>query len=233
MQPFLLPPFAPERARQLRPAELEAAQTLTGLAHFNWVRAEPPRVPQHVAPLLAATLAQGRMRAHSQSLPEPRTPNPARLSAPPVLQSAHASPASSPSLEQRPRRLVESPSGQACPNCRTTESTLWRACTLLSGTHYLCNACGLRFKKGKFCPLCTRVYYDADTHTGAYKQCSSCGNWTHRACLQASGQLAKLEANAGDPFTRQPPYTCCRCAPTRERERKRDDAMDISLGHSV
>lgn len=173
------------------------------------------------------------MRAQSQSLPEPRTPNPARFSAPPVLQGVgHDTPTnSSPSLDRdpRPRRLVESPAGVPCPNCKVAESTLWRACALLSGTHYLCNACGLRFKKGKYCPLCTRVYYDADTHTGQYRQCGTCGNWTHRHCLREAGVLEGLEANGGDPFTRQPPYTCAHCLPQpKPLPREGEDPMDIT-----
>jgi len=108
------------------------------------------------------------------------------------------------------RRLVESPSGKPCPNCQTLTSTLWRSCALLSGQHYLCNACGLRFKKGKYCPLCTRVYYDADTHAGQFKQCFTCANWTHKSCLIRVGELNSQEAEE-KPFERTKPYQCTRC----------------------
>jgi hypothetical protein len=107
------------------------------------------------------------------------------------------------------RRLVESPSGKACPNCQATTSTLWRSCALLSGHHYLCNACGLRFKKGKYCRLCTRVYYDADTHQGHFKQCSSCGNWSHKSCLRKAGELNESESSS--PFERAVSYQCVQC----------------------
>lgn len=75
----------------------------------------------------------------------------------------------------------------------------------------MCNACGLRFKKGKYCPLCTRVYYDADTHAGAFKQCVRCGTWTHKQCLARIGALAPDDLREQSPFERSPPYTCTRC----------------------
>lgn len=75
-----------------------------------------------------------------------------------------------------------------CPNCLTTDSALWRNCVIRGKSHHFCNACGLRFKKGKFCPLCYKVYYDADTNTREWKQCNICFNWTHRQCLRDSGK---------------------------------------------
>jgi len=56
-----------------------------------------------------------------------------------------------------------------------------------TGSSYLCNACGLRYKKGKFCPLCYRVYYDVDTNQLNWRQCQNCLNWTHKHCLQQQG----------------------------------------------
>lgn len=85
------------------------------------------------------------------------------------------------------KKLVPSPSGQPCPNCSVDTSTLWRTCEMENGASYLCNACGLRYKKGKFCPLCFRVYYDADTNQVNWKQCQHCLNWTHKTCLQNRG----------------------------------------------
>jgi len=87
------------------------------------------------------------------------------------------------------RRVVASPSGLPCPNCGKDSSTLWRTCELNNGSHYLCNACGLRYKKGKFCPLCYSVYYDADTNQLLWQQCQNCLNWTHKVCLQQQPHL--------------------------------------------
>jgi len=84
---------------------------------------------------------------------------------------------------QKKKDPVKSPSGTPCLNCGTFLSALWRNCKLGNITHYLCNACGLRFKKGKFCPVCFKVYYDADTNQENWIQCSTCFNWTHRQCL--------------------------------------------------
>jgi hypothetical protein len=84
---------------------------------------------------------------------------------------------------QQTRRQVTSPSGESCSNCGVETSTLWRNCVLLDGSKYLCNACGLRYKKGKYCPLCFKVYYDVDTNLLQWKQCRTCLNWTHQACL--------------------------------------------------
>jgi len=82
----------------------------------------------------------------------------------------------------------------------------------MSGQHYLCNACGLRFKKGKYCPLCTRVYYDADTHQGAFKQCATCGNWSHKSCLKKAGEISAADADTPQsPFERASPYQCAQC----------------------
>jgi predicted RNA-binding Zn-ribbon protein involved in translation (DUF1610 family) len=84
------------------------------------------------------------------------------------------------------KKMVMAPSGLPCPNCGIETSTLWRNCDLLGGSKYLCNACGLRYKKGKYCPICFEVYYDADTNHYHWEQCRSCLNWTHKACIQNS-----------------------------------------------
>lgn len=88
-----------------------------------------------------------------------------------------------------------------CPNCHATESTLWRNCIIQGKVHYLCNACGLRFKKGKYCPLCYKVYYDVDTNPQSWKQCVCCNNWTHASCLVSKEGEAAMER----------PYTCANC----------------------
>jgi len=49
---------------------------------------------------------------------------------------------------------------------------------------YLCNACGLRFKKGKYCRICFYVYYDSDPNTKNWDRCIKCLGWTHKSCLE-------------------------------------------------
>jgi len=120
---------------------------------------------------------------------------------------------SSPSSTVPPgtKKLVLAPSGLPCPNCGIESSTLWRNCDLLNGSKYLCNACGLRFKKGKYCPICYEVYYDADTNHFNWEQCRSCTNWTHKACIQKSsglpsvfGYVCKLCSNGRGVICPQP-----------------------------
>jgi len=104
---------------------------------------------------------------------------------------------------ERTKRMVASPSGLPCPNCCTETSTLWRNCSVDRASRYLCNACGLRFKKGKYCPECFQVYYDADTNQLAWKQCSVCLNWTHKKCIQNANQKEELWGKGS--------YTCKTC----------------------
>lgn len=131
------------------------------------------------------------------------------------------SPSNSPTMEAKgkgkrgnvnTKKLVPSPSGQPCPNCSVETSTLWRTCEMENGASYLCNACGLRYKKGKFCPLCYRVYYDADTNQVNWKQCQHCLNWTHKACLHSRG----WNVNSGS-------YSCPNCRRKTDLEKERLD----------
>jgi len=112
------------------------------------------------------------------------------------------------------KRLAPSPSGQPCANCGVEASTLWRTCEIHNRSSYLCNACGLRYKKGKFCPICYRVYYDVDTNQLHWKQCQNCMNWTHKHCLQQRGTLTNT------------PYTCLTC------RRKSEDQGNVSSRES-
>jgi len=105
------------------------------------------------------------------------------------------------------RRVVASPSGLPCPNCGKDSSTLWRTCELNNGSHYLCNACGLRYKKGKYCPLCYRVYYDADTNQLHWQQCQNCLNWTHKVCLQQRNLVTPNGVYICPPCRREPRQT--------------------------
>jgi len=117
------------------------------------------------------------------------------------------------------KKLVLAPDGKICPNCSTSYSTLWRNCGLLNGSRYLCNGCGLRFKKGKYCPLCYEVYYDADTNHFNWEQCKDCSNWTHKSCLQ------KLNS----PKFKPSGYVCNHCLRGRfitPKEQKKKECYD-------
>eukprot|EP01124_Arcella_intermedia_P029095 TRINITY_DN6064_c0_g1_i2.p1 TRINITY_DN6064_c0_g1~~TRINITY_DN6064_c0_g1_i2.p1 ORF type:complete len:572 (-),score=108.02 TRINITY_DN6064_c0_g1_i2:220-1935(-) len=82
------------------------------------------------------------------------------------------------------KQLLKSPTSSPCPNCKKDYSTLWRNCEMGPNSAYLCNACGLRFKKGKYCRICYFVYYDADPNPKNWDKCVICLGWTHKACLE-------------------------------------------------
>lgn len=93
-------------------------------------------------------------------------------------------------------RITGAPLGIWCYNCNTTTSPEWRYCPrpcrihndklYLCNQQYLCNACGLRYYKGQYCPLCYVVYYQKDTNNISWKNCIKCNNWTHRYCIKQS-----------------------------------------------
>jgi len=102
--------------------------------------------------------------------------------------------------------LVRSPSGEVCPQpaCRKHLSTLWRSCNLDGRKVHFCNACGLRFKKGKYCPFCFYIYYDSKVTTEGWIQCSKCELWMHRYCYERLTEH-KLPKDVTD-FTCPPKY---------------------------
>jgi len=181
------------------PAEVEAAQLMLALSC--------PTVPRYNAQPSAGV-----------SIPSfTSSPNSTSVS-PPLSHSF--SPNDTPKKGRRTaatRRSVVSPSGQPCPNCGVVTSTLWRTCELNNGSHYLCNACGLRYKKGKYCPLCFRVYYDADTNQLNWQQCQHCLNWTHKLCLQQRNIL----------LTHNMPYICPQCPHSPHRGGSRNSRFVV------
>ncbi len=70
-----------------------------------------------------------------------------------------------------------SPTESAC-SCGVETSILWRNC----GGKYLCNACGLRWHRGKRCAVCSKVYYDKDVYNGSFLKCQTCYRLLHRDC---------------------------------------------------
>jgi hypothetical protein len=78
----------------------------------------------------------------------------------------------------------------SCANCGTMDTPQWRKgwhSSLLEKEVLLCNACGLKFHKGQFCPYCKFVY--GKEHSSQHHQdssqwlcCSNCGRKTHTAC---------------------------------------------------
>lgn len=118
------------------------------------------------------------------------------ISASPTHHHSHGSHKKSNKRQSRARL-----DNHQCPNCHTSDSPLWRNCLIKGKILHLCNSCGLRYKKHKYCPHCYKVYYDADTNVHDWAQCITCHNWTHRHCLDEAG------IDASVPGT----YKCLRC----------------------
>ena len=74
-----------------------------------------------------------------------------------------------------------------CASCGTTSTPMWRKGMQRGELVALCNACGIRVKRGKCCPYC-QVTYDgeapADDHDDPWSQCAGCARWLHAACYQ-------------------------------------------------
>jgi len=191
--------------RTAGPQEYEVAEFMIALANAS--------VPTPQATTSFVLPPQPQQQQPRQQEPQQRQSQQSQQQSPMEIEPSnvndHASPptfvehkARTKRASPNTRKLVSSPSGQPCPNCLVETSTLWRTCEVGAGSSYLCNACGLRFKKGKFCPLCYRVYYDADTNQLHWKQCRSCLNWTHKACLQKCGSLNDASTDS---------YSCPNC----------------------
>jgi len=103
-----------------------------------------------------------------------------------------------PSKKQR----IKSPTDNPCPNCHTITSTLWRNCEIRGKSLHLCNACGLRYKKGKFCPLCCYVYYDTEPNSRDWERCTKCNHWSHKFCLQNDNSSSSVTSNYVCPLCR-------------------------------
>lgn len=75
-----------------------------------------------------------------------------------------------------------------CTNCSKTESSLWRVFKTSEDYVSVCNGCGIRAQKGKFCQYCYYIYYDADIFRNAdWVKCKYCDKHAHRACFQKCG----------------------------------------------
>lgn len=75
-----------------------------------------------------------------------------------------------------------------CPNCRATESSLWRVFKTSQDNFIVCNACGLRASKGKYCEFCNHIYYDEEvTNKRNWIKCTECDRHAHNECFQEIG----------------------------------------------
>lgn len=73
-----------------------------------------------------------------------------------------------------------------CAYCGVRETSLWRKGWYDKETNKnlsLCNAHGLRYSKGQYCPECNYIYYARELHPDKWKYCQKCGHYVHQKCI--------------------------------------------------
>ncbi|KAL9644249.1 hypothetical protein ABK040_005710 [Willaertia magna] len=84
----------------------------------------------------------------------------------------------------------------ANPKCLTTKTPLWRKGWCIEEpssknnfkpkTVFLCNKCGLHYRKGHYCKECLEIFKESDMRNE--KQfwiiCGNCNQWIHKKCLK-------------------------------------------------
>ena len=77
-----------------------------------------------------------------------------------------------------------------CSSCGVLSTPLWRKGwfdTNIGRYVSLCNACGLKYSKNQYCPICKYVYNireDVFSHRHKWIICTSCDRYTHVDCVQ-------------------------------------------------
>lgn len=89
-----------------------------------------------------------------------------------------------------------SPNGECCFSCNTKYSILWRSQKINGDVVYLCNACGLKYKKGQYCPVCHMTYYQYNMNDFHGKICIICNKWVHNDCLVMNQICKKCTENS-------------------------------------
>jgi len=82
-------------------------------------------------------------------------------------------------------------------HCASCGAPLWRKGwhNKFLGHHLsLCNACGLKYNKGQYCPICMYVYniYDVRLRSNDCVKCINCYKYAHASCVQQSNLLSYL-----------------------------------------
>lgn len=101
----------------------------------------------------------------------------------------------------------------ANPACKAVSDTpMWRKGWTPAGSTsavHLCNACGILYKRGWFCPWCTCVYRKSAEHKSPWLGCDYCDRWVHIQCEQENDQDIALEGEFyACPECRARPLTC-------------------------
>ncbi|EFC44516.1 predicted protein [Naegleria gruberi] len=111
-----------------------------------------------------------------------------------------------------------------CANfkCGTTKTPLWRKGWCIeeaspknnfkAKTVFLCNKCGLHYRKGHYCKECLEIFKESDMRNEKqfWLICTNCNQWIHKKCMK-------------NPHNESGSYTCCECQenPNRTVNNKR------------
>lgn len=133
--------------------------------------------------------------------------------------------------QQHNKALSMSNSVKQCANykCGTTKTPLWRKgwCVEEASsknnfkpkTVFLCNKCGLHYRKGHYCKECLEIFKESDMRNEKqfWLICNNCNQWIHKKCMKDSAN------NAAANDTNCSSYTCCECVenPNRTVNNKR------------
>ncbi|KAG2387717.1 hypothetical protein C9374_001311 [Naegleria lovaniensis] len=118
-----------------------------------------------------------------------------------------------------------------CANykCGTTKTPLWRKGWTVEEpsskngykpkTVFLCNKCGLHYRKGHYCKECLEIFKESDMRNEKqfWLICSHCNQWIHKKCMK---ETCQDESN----------YVCCECKenPSRTLTTKRKKKSTVS-----
>ena len=104
--------------------------------------------------------------------------------------------------------------GRQGAHCNVTATPMWRKGVICGEDVTLCNACGLRYKKGKFCWHCKEIYYEDEDKRpygkgcqdskDSWLGCSHCARWSHLKCCLG---------HTGDGELPRCPWPSCRKIP--------------------
>jgi hypothetical protein len=115
-----------------------------------------------------------------------------------------------------------------CENCKTYTTPQWRKGWYnpeLQCNIELCNACGLKYAKGQYCPYCKFIYGKEHLKSpNQWLSCNMCGRLTHLQCELASGNY-----NNPVDLMLKSPYYCldCQARTTRkDRYMKHQDSLE-------
>uniref|UniRef100_UPI00398F62B5 histone-lysine N-methyltransferase 2A-like n=1 Tax=Pristiophorus japonicus TaxID=55135 RepID=UPI00398F62B5 len=110
-----------------------------------------------------------------------------------------------PTKPSKKRQTWVCPKCVRCKSCgATTPGRSWDAEWSYDFT--LCNDCAKLFKKGNYCPICTKCYEDND-YESKMMQCSKCDHWVHAKCEGVSDEMYEILSNLPDNIV----YTCLPC----------------------